>query len=127
MRMSPPSLRQVAQRVEDLDRAVAFYRDVLGLPLTGLFDPPGLAFFDLAGVRLLLERGEQAALLYLWADDVDARTAELRTAGVEIVDEPHVIFPDPDGQFGPPGEAEYMAFFRDSEGNLMGLAGRRPL
>ena len=42
-----------------------------------------------------------------------------------IESEPHIIHVDDAGQFGPPGEGEEMAFFRDSEGNLVGLAGRR--
>jgi len=118
-------LRQVAQHVEDLDRAVAFYRDVLGLRFIARFDPPGLAFFDLGSTRLLLEAGAPTALLYLGADDVAATTEELRQAGVDIESEPHVIHVDEEGRFGPPGEAEEMSFFRDTEGNLVGLAGRR--
>ena len=62
-------LHQVAQHVDDLDRAVAFYRDTLGLPLVATFDPPGLAFFDLGGTRLLLEMGAPSALLYLRSTD----------------------------------------------------------
>jgi methylmalonyl-CoA/ethylmalonyl-CoA epimerase len=108
-----------------MDRAVAFYRDVVGLPVIARFDPPGLAFFDLGASRLLLEAGAPTALLYLGVDDVAATTEQLRTAGVAIESEPHVIHVDEAGQFGPPGEAEEMAFFRDSEGNLVGLAGRR--
>ena len=43
--------------MDDLDRAVGFYADVLGLPL--LFRvPPGLAFFDCGGIRLMLSRLE---------------------------------------------------------------------
>ena len=120
-------LRQVALRVEDLDRAVAFYRDVIGLTLIARFDPPGLAFFDLGGTRLLLEAGAPSSLLYLGVDDVTAATSRLRSAGVAIESEPHVIHVDEAGQFGPPGEAEEMSFFRDSENNLVGLAGRRAL
>lgn len=120
-------LRQVAQHVDDLDRAVAFYRDVVGLDLIARFDPPGLAFFDLGTTRLLLEGGAPSALVYLGVGDVAAMTEQLRSAGVVIESEPHVIHRDVDGQFGPPGEGEEMAFFRDSEGNLVGLAGRRAL
>jgi catechol 2,3-dioxygenase-like lactoylglutathione lyase family enzyme len=47
-------LHQVAQKADDLDASVAFYRDVLGLRLIARFDPPGLAFFELGGSRLLL-------------------------------------------------------------------------
>lgn len=118
-------LRQVAQHADDMDRAVAFYRDVLGLRLIARFDPPGLAFFELGGTRLLLEEGAPAAILYLAVDDVTAATERLRAAGVTIESEPHVIHVDTDGQFGPAGEAEEMSFFRDSEGNLLALAGRR--
>lgn len=118
-------LRQVALHVEDMDRAVAFYRDVVGLDLIARFDPPGLAFFDLGLTRLLLEASAPPSLLYLGVDDVGAMTHHLREAGVEIESEPHVTHVDEAGRFGPPGEAEVMSFFRDSEGNLVGLAGRR--
>ena len=120
-------LRQVAQHVEDMDRAVAFYRDVVELDFITRFDPPGLAFFDLGSSRLLLEAGAPPALLYLGVDDVASMTEQLRVAGVTIESEPHIIHVDEAGEFGPPGEAEEMSFFRDSEGNLVGLAGRRAL
>src|SRR5215831_7353979 len=123
--MKLTGLRQVAQHVDEMDRAVAFYRDVLGLRLIARFDPPGLAFFDLGPTRLLLEAGAPTAILYLEVPDVVAATDELRLAGVAIESEPHVIHVDEDGCFGPPGEAEEMSFFRDTEGNLVGLAGRR--
>jgi methylmalonyl-CoA/ethylmalonyl-CoA epimerase len=118
-------LRQVAQRAEDLDRAVAFYRDVVGLELIARFDPPGLAFFRLGATRLLLEANAPSAILYIGVDDVAEATDALRAKGVAIESEPHVIFDDQDGRFGPAGEAEEMAFFRDSEGNLVGLSGRK--
>ncbi len=123
--MTVTSLRQVAQHVEDMDRAVAFYRDIVGLDLIARFDPPGLAFFDLGTTRLLLEAGAPSAMIYLGVDDVRAMTERMRDAGVEIESAPHVIHLDEAGQFGPAGEAEEMSFFRDSEGNLVGLAGRR--
>ena len=118
-------LRQVAQRAEDLDRAVRFYQDTVGLRLIASFDPPGLAFFDLDGVRLLVERGAPSALLYLDSNDIDAWVESLRATGVTIVTEPHMIFRDDDGSFGDPGVEEWMAFFRDSEDNLVGLVERR--
>ena len=49
-------LGQIAINVEDLERAVAFYRDTLQVPF--LFEFPGLAFFDCAGVRLMLSKPE---------------------------------------------------------------------
>ena len=113
--------------VANLDRAVAFYLDVLELPLLARFDPPGLAFFDLEGVRLLLEHGTVPAsgALYLAVDDLDAATEKLRTRGVTIVGEPHLIHRDDDGAFGPPHAEEWMAFVIDSEGNTIGLSERR--
>ena len=114
-------LVQVAQGVQDLDRAAAFYADLLGAPPTARFDPPGLLFFDLDGVRLLLEVGAPAALLYLRVDDVAATIERLRAAGVVVESEPHVIFRHADDTLGPAGTDEWQAFVRDSEGNLLGL------
>ena len=75
-------LVQVAQRAEDLQRATAFYADLLGVPPTATYDPPGLVFFDLAGTRLMLEVNAPSAMLYLAVDDIDAtdRAAPRRTA-----------------------------------------------
>ena len=118
----PTRLTQVAQRVEDLERAARFYTRLLGSPPLARFDPPGLVFFGLeGGTRLLLERGAPAAMLYLQVDDVRSRLDELRADGVEVHTEPHVIFSHPDDTLGPAGTDEWMAFIRDSEGNLVGL------
>nr|WP_223158946.1 VOC family protein [Microcella alkalica] len=117
-------MRQVAQRAVDLDRAIAFYRTVLGQGPIARFDPPGLAFFDLDGTRLLLDVNAPSSLVYLEVDDVPTAIARLRTLGVEVDTEPHVVFTDPDGVFDAPGD-EWLAFVRDSEGNLLGLMSRR--
>jgi catechol 2,3-dioxygenase-like lactoylglutathione lyase family enzyme len=120
------ALTQVAQRTENLDRAVAFYGSVLGLPLLARFDPPGLAFFDLDGTRLLLGDGNLASMLYLAVDDIDATVERLTAAGVTFEQGAHRIHTDETGQLGAPGTEDWMAFFRDSEGNLLGLVERRP-
>ncbi|WP_315098561.1 VOC family protein [uncultured Cellulomonas sp.] len=114
-------LVQVAQHAQDLDRAAAFYADLLGTAPTARFDPPGLLFFDLGGVRLLLERGAPSALLYVRVDDVAATVERLRTRGVAVESEPHVIFRHEDDTLGPAGSDEWHAFVRDPEGNLVGL------
>jgi methylmalonyl-CoA/ethylmalonyl-CoA epimerase len=119
------SLTQVAQRTADLDR-VEFYGSVLGLRLLARFDPPGLAFFDLDGTRLLLGDGDLASMLYLTVDDIDATVAHLTAAGVSFEQGAHRIHVDDAGSFGTPGTEDWMAFFRDSEGNLVGLVERRP-
>ena len=113
----------MAQHVDDLDRATAFYTRLLGAPPRARFEPPGLVFFDLGGVRLLLERDAAAATLYLRTPDVRAHVEQLRADGVEVVSEPHVIFVHADDTLGPAGQAEVQAFVRDSEGNLVGLVG----
>ena len=114
-------LVQVAQRAEDLGRATAFYTDLLGGPPAATYDPPGLVFFDLAGVRLMLELNAPSAMLYLGVDDIDATVERLRGNGVRIETEPHVIFSHADDTLGPAGTDEWQAFIRDSEGNLVGL------
>lgn len=125
--MSPQTkLLQVAQRAEDLGRAVAFYSSLLGASPSGLFDPPGLAFFDSDGVRILLDVNAPSSLIYLGVDDVRRSTAQLRTHGVEIVGEPQLIFHHETDALGPAGTDEWMAFIRDSEGNTIGLVSRHP-
>ncbi|MFT4469609.1 VOC family protein [Arthrobacter sulfonylureivorans] len=119
-------LAQVALGVQDLDRATAFYTELFGYPPAGVFNPPGLVFFDLDGVRLLLEVGAPAALLYLQVDSVRNRVEELRRHGITVVEEPHVIFRHEDDALGPAGTDEWMAFVRDSEGNLVGLVSHEP-
>lgn len=121
-------LRQVGQPVADLDRAIAFYRDALGLRL--IANPGSLAFFDLAGVRLFLEKGPagSGSVLYFAVPDIHQARQHLESRGVGFVDSPHVIHRDTDGTFGPAGEDEWMTFFHDSEGNLLALSSReRPL
>jgi methylmalonyl-CoA/ethylmalonyl-CoA epimerase len=114
-------LVQIAQHAEDLDRASAFYARLLGHPAAARFDPPGLLFFDVGGVRLLLDEGAPSALIYLGVDDVHQRVDQLRQEGVAIESEPHLIFTHDDDTLGPAGSEEWMAFVRDSEGNLIGL------
>jgi len=114
-------VRQVALHVVDLDRAVAFYELALAQPVAARFDPPGLAFFALGPTRLLLEAGAPASMLYLGVDDVRETVERLRADGVAIESEPHVIFRHDSPDLGTPGSEEWMAFFKDSEGNLVGL------
>jgi len=122
-----PTLAQVAQHADDLDRAATFYERLLGRPPAGRFDPPGLLFFVLdGGTRLLLERGAPSSLLYLRVPDVRTRLQELRADGVVVEAEPHVIFRHTDDSLGPAGAEEWMAFVRDSEGNLVGLVSHHP-
>ncbi len=121
--LSTPVLHQVALRATDLERAARFWTQLLGAAPIAVFDPPGLAFFRLGDTRLLLDANAPEALIYLHVDNVVTAVEELRGAGITIDTEPHTIFSDAEGLFGEPAD-EHMAFFRDSEGNLVGLADR---
>ena len=111
---------QVAQHVDDLPRARAFYERLLNAPV-GIFDSPGMVFFQAGPVRLLLQYGATSALIYLKVDDLHATIDSLRADDVEIVTEPYVIFRHSDDSLGPAGTDEWLSFIRDSEGNLLGL------
>ncbi len=122
--MQLSAIGQIAIRVHDIDRAVAFYRDVLGM--TFLFTaPPALAFFDCGGVRLLLDIPEDkefdhpSSVIYFKVGDIERDFATLVERGVEIVGKPHKIAEMPDHDL-------WMAFFRDSEGNVLSLMSEVP-
>jgi catechol 2,3-dioxygenase-like lactoylglutathione lyase family enzyme len=119
-------LHQVALTATNLDHAVEFYRDVLGLKFMARFDPPGLAFFALSGgARLLLSVQASQATLYFIVPDIDAAVATLKKRGVSFLQPPHRVHRDEAGDFGKKGSEEWMAFLRDPSGNLIGLVERR--
>jgi methylmalonyl-CoA/ethylmalonyl-CoA epimerase len=116
---------QIAQYADDLDRAADFYSALFEAEPAATFDPPGLLFYTLDGTRLLLDRGAPSALHYYAVADIDATVARLRESGVSVESEPHVIFTHDSDTLGPAGAAEWHAFVRDSEGNLVGLIEQR--
>jgi catechol 2,3-dioxygenase-like lactoylglutathione lyase family enzyme len=114
---------QIAINVRDLQRAVAFYRDTLGMRF--LFQAPGgLAFFDCGGIRLMLGVAEKpefdhpASVLYYKVPDIDAAHETLTGRGVTFIDEPHLIARMPTFEL-------WMTFFRDSEENVLALMEER--
>jgi methylmalonyl-CoA/ethylmalonyl-CoA epimerase len=117
-------LVQIAQHADDLPRAAEFYARLLESEPLGLFDPPGLLFFDLDGVRLLFDRNAPSSVVYLRVENI--HDALERLAGVEVVTRPHVIFTHEDDTLGPAGHEEWQAFIRDSEGNTVGLVAFQP-
>ena len=112
---------QVSLLVSDLDRAVGFYRDVLGLP--HLLTAGDMAFFDVTGVRLYLHATaapdwRPGSVIYLSVTDMDSTVHELAAHGVELTGAPHRVHTHPDGT------EEWMAFFEDGQGNTLGLLAR---
>lgn len=113
-------LGQVSFAVSDVDRAVLFLRDKVGLPFLFQVGPGGLAFFRLGSVRLMVTKPEcegsacANSTLYFKVPDIDASVAELTARGVVFDDEPHLIAEMPDHEL-------WMAFFRDPDGSLLAL------
>jgi methylmalonyl-CoA/ethylmalonyl-CoA epimerase len=115
---------QIAQRAEDLQRAAAFYSSLLGVEPRALFEPPGLLFFEIEGVRLLLEKGAPSALVYFEVGDLHGTVAALRSRGVRIIADPQLIYSHEDDTLGPADSEEWMAFIEDSEANTVALVSR---
>lgn len=123
---NPPSpafglthIGQIAVPVSDIDRAVAFYRDTLGMRF--LFQaPPGLGFFDCAGIRLMLDAPAKAqannysSIIYYKVPDLQVAYEALTARGVVFEAEPHLIARLPDHEL-------WMAFLRDPDDNLLAL------
>jgi methylmalonyl-CoA/ethylmalonyl-CoA epimerase len=112
-------LGQIALTATDVEKSVAFYRDVLGLK--HLFSaPPGLAFFAMGNVRLMLARPEKpdaerfGCALYFKVSDIQKARAALGNRGLIFEVEPHRVAKMPDHEL-------WMAFFRDPDRNLLGL------
>ncbi len=119
-------LHQVALLATDLDRSVAFYRDVLGLHYMDRYDPPGLAFFNLgSGVRLILSATSSKATLYFLVDDIESAFRVLAQRGVSFLHKPSMIHRDDEGRLGKKGIEEWMAFFKDPSDNVLALVARR--
>jgi predicted enzyme related to lactoylglutathione lyase len=119
------TIGQIHVSVTDVDRSVAFYRDVLGIPF--LFRVPGqpMAFFDCEGVRLYLGAPESEdfrsrVVLYFTVDDVDEAYASLTQRGVQFIDAPHVVARMDDVELR-------MAFFRDPDGNHLAIMAEIPI
>ena len=116
---------QIAIAVDDVGRSVEFYRDELGLQL--LFEaPPGLAFFDCNGVRLMLttQNGEAAdhttSVIYYKVDDIGACMQSLADKGVAIVRDAQMTAKMQDHEL-------WIGFIRDPDQNLIGVMAEVPL
>jgi catechol 2,3-dioxygenase-like lactoylglutathione lyase family enzyme/DNA-binding CsgD family transcriptional regulator len=108
------AIGQIARSVRDVDEALAFYGDVLGLPL--LFRPSrDMAFFDCGGMRLYLQAGDvrSESILYFQVEDVVAAHARLVALGAACTAVPHVVHRDEAGR------ELWMAFFQDNDAPLV--------
>jgi catechol 2,3-dioxygenase-like lactoylglutathione lyase family enzyme len=121
--LSLAQIGQIAVPVKDVERAIRFYRDTLGMRF--LFQAGTLAFFDCGGVRLMLDVPEtpeferHASIIYYRVPDIDAAYALLKPRGVAFTGEPHLIHKADDHDL-------WMAFFKDSEGNTLALMNEKP-
>lgn len=108
---------QIAVIVQNVERATAFYKDVLGLKF--LFPAPNMAFFEVGGVWLMLtlpekEFSSHSSILYFDVDDIQAEHRRMAAQGAAFRTEPHVVHRD--------GQKElWLADFGDGEGNTFAL------
>ncbi|RWC30338.1 VOC family protein [Mesorhizobium sp.] len=121
------AVRQIALSAgRNLDATLAFWRDVLGMAVHARFDPPGIAFIMAGNIRLLFTDGIPAGTVYLDISGLDRFHASAVAAGVPFTAPPTLVHRDTEGQFGPAGESEWMAFLKDPAGNTIGLVERHP-
>lgn len=114
---------QIYVTVHDVKKAVAFYRDTLGIKF--LFEVPNMAFFDCGGVRLMLgvpekpEFDHPASIIYYKVANIQAAYDTLSARGVKFEARPHLVAPLKDHDL-------WLAFFRDIDNNLLGLMSEVP-
>ena len=112
------TIGQIAVNVHELKRAVAFYRDILGMRF--LFEVPKMAFFDCGGIRLMLGEPESpefdhpSSIIYYRVEDIHQTFETLKSRGVAFESAPHLVAKLPDHEL-------WMAFFRDPEKNMLAL------
>lgn len=116
------SIGQILVPVSDVDRAVTFYEEVLGLPVQMRF--PGIAFMDAQGIRLYLATVPEVdfrgrATIYFWVDDVSASFAQFVERGAVARQQPHIAHNAPDHDF-------WLAFVTDPDGNHVGIMREAP-
>jgi methylmalonyl-CoA/ethylmalonyl-CoA epimerase len=110
---------QVAVPVTRLERSIVFYRDELGMNF--FFQaPPGLAFFDVGGVRLLLDAAaegsteKRSSIIYYQVEDIEVAYKKLMERGVDFDQPPQFVAKMPDHEL-------WMAFLRDPDDNTLAL------
>ena len=123
MNLALTQIGQISVTIHDLARAVAFYRDTLGMK--HLFSAGTMAFFDCGGIRLMLAIPEKpefdhpSSILYFKVDDIEADAETLSACGVAFEAKPHLVAKLPAHDL-------WLGFFRDSENNLLALMCEKP-
>ena len=113
---------QILVTARDLERAVRFYRDTLGM--TYLFQVPRMAFFDCGGIRLMLGIPDAvvdhpASVIYYQVDDIQAAHQTLTSRGVVFFNPPHRVAKLEKVEL-------WLADARDSEDNILALMSEVP-
>ncbi|HJF33624.1 MAG TPA: VOC family protein [Sporosarcina psychrophila] len=112
------SIGQIGIPINDIDRAISFYKDLLELPL--LFNTDTMAFFDCDDVRLMLSLPETeqftnaSSVLYFQVDDIKQSYIQMKEKGVSFIDKPHIVAKMDSTE-------TWMVFFNDTEGNTHAL------
>ncbi len=119
MNLADATVAQLLIPVDDFDKGVAFYRDVLGLPF--LFAaPPQMAFFKCGAVRLLVgvmppgQKAQRGSAIYFQVADIHAVCASLEDKGVQFRGAPHIVNRTPKSEL-------WLAEFTDPDGNQLAL------
>ena len=119
MNLENAKIGQILIPVDDFDKGIAFYRDVLGLPF--LFAaPPQMAFFNCGGVRLLVgvvpsgQKAQRGSAIYFQVPDIRAVYSTLKDKDVRFMAEPHVVHRTPSSEL-------WLAEFTDPDGNQLVL------
>ncbi|SRR5258706_9587411 len=115
--MNLTKIAQISVRTKDLQRATEFYRDVLGIKV--LISNQFVSILDCGGITLLLGPSDTSSVIYFDVDDIQNAVESLSSRGVKIEHEPHVV-----GQLG--NLDVWIAIFKDSEDNSMGLMSKKP-
>ena len=113
------TIGQIAITVSDVDQALIFYRDQLGLDF--LFSAgPNLAFLSADGIRIMLSTPQGAgtvggnSILYFKVSDIEAVHASVVARGAKNERTPQLAAKMPDHEL-------WTGFLRDPDGNLVGL------
>lgn len=117
-------ISQIYIRCTDVPRAIAFYRDSVGIPL--LFETNGMAFFQAGATRLMLSKAEvpeidhPSSLVYFGTADIAGAASAIKAKGAHVKTEPHII-----AKMN--GKEIWLCEWTDTEGNIMAFMEERPV